>query len=80
MSKTYNIFYENEKIENKHSDSLSKSIIAIGLREGDKIRSYPFNLFDDEDTEFKKEPLGYQCIPLEILKIEYDFIDIFNGG
>lgn len=78
MNKIINIYYENKKIENKHSQSLGKSIIDLKLREGDKIRSYPFNLFDDEETEYKENPLEYQCIPLEILKIEYVFIDSWN--
>ncbi len=79
MNKTYNIFHKGKRIENNHSDSLAKSIIGAGLREGDRIKSTPFNLMDDENTEFKKEPLDYQCIPLEIIRIEYNFIDTWNG-
>lgn len=80
MSKTFNIYYKKDKIENKYSESLAKNIIDLKLKEGDKIRSYPFNLFNDEKTDYKEEPLHYQCIPLEILKIEYDFINSWNGN
>ena len=79
MNRTLNIYYKNNKIENKYSESLAKSIIDLKLREGDKIRSYPFNLFEDEKTDYKEEPLDYQCMPLEILKIEYEFINSWNS-
>tara|TARA_R110000772_G_scaffold46246_6_gene105613 strand:- start:4203 stop:4481 length:279 start_codon:yes stop_codon:yes gene_type:complete len=80
MNKTFNIHYNNSKIENKYAESLAKSIIDLGLRKGEKVRSYPFNLFDDENTSHKIDPLKYQCVPLYILEIEYSFIDSWNGN
>ena len=80
MTRTFNIYYNNNKIENKYSNNLAKSIFELGLKQGDTITSYSFNYFKDEDTPYLAEKLEYQNTLLKIEKVEVVLIDTWNSG
>lgn len=80
MERTFNIYYNNLKIENEYSKGLAKSIFELGLRRGDTITSHPFNYFKDEDSPYNPDKLDYQNVLLLIEKIEIKLIDTWNSG
>jgi hypothetical protein len=80
MKPTFITYYNNQKLENKHSDNLARSIFELGLKKGDTITSYSFNHFDDEDSKFKPEKASYQDIELKIEDIKIKLIDTWNSS
>ena len=79
MGKVIKVFYKGLEIENRHSIKFGKAIADLGLKKGDEIESFPFNYFDNEGTETKRDVLDYQCKKLIIEKLEYKLIDSWNG-
>lgn len=80
MKDEYNIFYNDEKIETRHSDALAESILSLGFREGDKLECYPFNHYQDERTEHVCKPATYHCIPLVISSFRCRLVESWNGN
>ena len=72
------LYYKGDKIGSRYTEALGKKIIKLGLREGDKIKSFPFNHFEKK-ASYREEPTEYQCKNLWIREIEYEFLNDYNG-
>jgi hypothetical protein len=78
--RTIKIYNNGTLIDNSWSESLGKSIIDSNLRQGDLLKSYPFNYRDDENTTYSEDAKEHQCVVLTIQDINYLFIDSYNGS
>lgn len=74
------IYFEgNELEEGRHTENIGSAIVSMGLKVGDKFNIYPFNYFNDEETNYKGETAEYHVIDVKIDSINNRIIQTWNG-
>lgn len=71
------VYYKSEKMDDKYSSAIIRSILNLSLKKGDSFEFFPFNYFDDEKTIYKENIQPYHT-NLIIINIKYTMISTWN--
>jgi hypothetical protein len=71
------VYYQGEEIDHPFIGSLYNAIQKLSLKKGDCFEYFPFNYFDNENTNFKGEKFEFHT-KLKIEDIKYTLMETWN--
>lgn len=72
------LYYNGQEIDSKYKNNIIDNILKLSLKKGDSFELFPFNYFNDENTDYKEEKMEFHTV-LKIADIKFTMVKSWNA-